>query len=171
MSGGRHHSLMSFHQPHPDTPKTSRKMTGRLIFIVKHRFTGLKSLFNERLKTLPGDKTDQCIQNFAVFEQKHHGYTPDAIGGGCFGVFVHIHFCDLDLVFVGHGQFFQYRPDGTAGTAPGCPEINERRFIRFYNFLLELTIIDVNKGAFCPHFQTLLGSSRDFFRGALLAGF
>jgi hypothetical protein len=103
MLGGCHHSLMSFHQPHPDTPKKSRKMTGRLIFLVKYRFTGLKPPFNERLKTFPGDKTDQCIQNFAVFEQEQHRDAPDAIGGGCFGVVVHIHFGDFDLILIGLG--------------------------------------------------------------------
>ena len=50
-----------------------------------------------------------------------------AEGGGAFGVLVHVHLDDLDLVAIFGGQFFQRRTDLAAGATPFGPEIDHNR--------------------------------------------
>jgi hypothetical protein len=78
---------------------------------------------------------------------------------GVAGIVVHIHLGDDHLAVEFSGQFVNDRPDGLAGTAPGCPEIDQTgKGIADY-FALEFTVGNVDYLVAC-HLSLLLLDSR-----------
>src|SRR5262249_37488370 len=72
----------------------------------------------------------------AALENEDTRDTGDAeLGGHVRGV-IHVELADLDLASELIRQAVDGRPQLPAGTAPGCPEIDEHRLVALFHFLL-----------------------------------
>jgi hypothetical protein len=71
-----------------------------------------------------GSNTHETLNGLAPFEEQQGGDTGDTKALCNAWVIVNIHFADTDSRILA-GQFIDHGSDLTAGSAPGCPKINE----------------------------------------------
>ena len=84
------------------------------------------------------------MDDLAICHEQHGGDALDAIFRHPFLIFVGVDLCDQQLALVFLGEFIQDRGDHFAGSAPGCPEIDDDGDVGLENLLLILSIGYVN---------------------------
>lgn len=82
----------------------------------------------------------QCVNQSTVFKKKQRRDTQDLVSGGCHGVLIDIQFGNFSLPGIFSGKLIQDGRHHFAGTAPGCPTIQEDRSRKRQNFVLKCLI-------------------------------
>ena len=108
------------------------------------RVTGSAEIgLDEVLELGSGDEAGVLCHHLAVLEEGNGRYAPDAACGGELLVLVNVYLGEYHAVSL-LCDFLEYRTHRAAGTAPGCPEIDNGRDAFLYGLVLEVGVCDMD---------------------------
>src|SRR5581483_6194056 len=97
------------------------------------------------------DVADDLLLHLAALDDQQGGDAANVVTHGSSAVTVNVHLGNLNLIFVGIGDFVDDGRESAAGAAPGSPEIDEHGLVGLEHVGVEVRVRDFQNCVACHY--------------------